>query len=192
MIDQEPRKSPITILVDTAESNPFTFEGIRGDAKDEYRPLAIARRYQSLGRHPHSLGDYSAVGLVGHAHVERKSVEDAQSTVLGWTTPGESERDIAGRRKRFEQEIENFAKIPAGVIVVEGTLGECLRTMPEWGTKPAQTNAKIFNRSVIAYQQDYRVPWFFCDSRRLAEIFTYRWLARAHRKLKEAGRLKGR
>jgi hypothetical protein len=33
-------------------------------------------------------------------------------------------------------------------------------------------------RSLLAWQQDYRVQWAFCESRRMAEITTFRWLYR--------------
>lgn len=175
-------QSPFTVLVDSAESHPFTFQGIRADQRHGGQVIEIASRHESLGRHPHSLGDYSAEGLVGVAHIERKSMEDAWGTVLGWESPAERAKHKTGRRDRFKKELENLAKIPCGVVVVEATLGDCIRHCPSWGKKPRHENAKIFSRSVSAFMQDYKTPWVFCDSRRHAEIVTYRWLFRAWEK----------
>jgi hypothetical protein len=41
------------------------------------------------------------------------------------------------------------------------------------------------HRSLIAFQQDYRVPWIFSDSRRMAEIDAFRWLERWWKKQRE-------
>lgn len=173
-----PTTAPFTVLVDTAETMPFEFTGLHADAVKLDRPLIVRTKWQCLGRHPHGLGDYAIEGFEGRCHVERKSMEDAQGTVLGWDSESDRQKGNLGRRQRFECELANLAKIEAAMVVVEATIGECLRTMPEWGKKDKTLNAKIFFRSVLAYQQDYRVPWMFCDGRRVAEQATYRFLER--------------
>lgn len=184
MTDQvEPITCPFTVLIDTAESQPFTFQGLRCDADKLNLPLVVRTRWSNLGRHPHSLGDYAIAGLVGQCHVERKSLEDCHGTVLGWETDRNLERGTPGRRQRFEQELANLAEIPAGVVVVEATLEQCLQDMPEWGVKPRAENRKIFFRSIVSFQQRFRVPWMFCSSRRAAEVFAFRWLERFYKKL---------
>ena len=171
---------PFTILIDTAETHPFEFQNIHGfkGRPNAAEQLIVSTRWQSLGRHPHSLGDYAIEGMEGRCHIERKSVEDAQATILGWESHKERNEALPGRRDRFEKELENLEKIEAALIVVEGSLGTCLATMPEWGNKDSALNAKIFYRSVLAYMQDCKVNWLFADSRRLAEIATYRFLER--------------
>jgi hypothetical protein len=174
-----PYTVPFTILIDTAESQPFTFDGLRADADKDARPLVVRTRFQSLGRYPDSLGDYSIDGLVGRVHVERKSLEDCQGTVLGWESSYEREHFHPGRRLRFESELMNLAECEAAIVVVEATIEDCMRQMRQWGVKSAAVNAKIFHRSVLAYIQDYQnVPWLFCESRRMAEIATFRFLER--------------
>ena len=186
---EEPVAAPFTVLIDSAESHPFTFEGIRADADRQHRPIVVPRRHECLGRHPHSLGDYSAeatgggLSLVGVAHVERKSLDDVQGTVLGWETPSERARELAGRRDRFEKELSNLEKIRWPLVVVEATRERCLELMPSYGKKTREVNAKVFFRSVQAYRMDYRVQWDFCESRRMAEVVTYRHLERAWKKL---------
>jgi hypothetical protein len=169
---------PFTVLVDSAEQEPFRFTGIRGDAKHAGRPVVVHVETANLGRHPDSLGDYSLDFGIGRCHVERKSMEDAQGTILGW---GEG-----GRRERFESELANLAKIEAGCVVVECSFADLVRLAPCYGRVSAATNAKTLYRSVLAFQQDYRTPWLFCDSRRMAELTTFRWLERWHRKDCEA------
>lgn len=181
----EPYRLPFTVLIDSNESQPWTFQNINGDADVDYRPLAVPTRWQSLGRYPHGLGDYSIEGFTERIAVERKSIDDLWGTILGWETEHDKKKSNVGRRARFEKELENLSKIDVGLVVVEATLGEVLNTVPEWGVKPAFDNRKTLSRSIIAYQQDYRAQWIFCDSRRMAEVITLRHLQRFFRKHKE-------
>lgn len=182
----EPYRVPFTILIDSAEGEPFEFRDLYADAAQQFRPLAVTTKWACLGRHPDSLGDYSVDGLVGRVGVERKSLMDCIGTVLGWENHRQRDRSLPGRRQRFERELANLSSLQAGVIVVEASIGECLKQMPTRGKKSADDNRKIFHRSVLAYRMDYRVQWEFSDDRRLAEIFTFRWLERFHRKACEA------
>lgn len=183
----DPEFNPFTILVDSAEQHAFTFQGIYADADRGGRELVISPGAnlvrQCLGRHPNSLGDYSVQGFVGRCHVERKSMDDAHGTILGFTSSGNADR---GRRERFERELANLANIEAGCVVVECSFGELLQNAPEHdlGKKTGLCNRKILHRSIIAWQQDYAVPWFFCDDRRHAELTTFRWLERFWKKHK--------
>ncbi len=179
----EPYVVPFTVLIDTNESQPFTFDGLRADANKANRPLVINHRFASLGRYPHSKGDYTIEGYAERVAVERKSMEDAWGTVLGWDTAFDREKGHAGRRERFEKELENLSKLDAAVVIVEASMGDCLKYMPQRGKKSIEVNRKIFHRTVLAYIQDYvGVQWMFCQSRRHAEVFCYRYLARWYRK----------
>lgn len=185
--------NPFTVLIDTAESHPWTFQGLYADADKGDAALYVPRRFECLGRHPHSLGDYSIDGLVGQVAIERKGMDDAWGTVLGWTTGYQVERGIDGRRERFKRELANLAAIRAGIVVVEAPLERCLLRMPgsdgfdynaeSWegsneqrGVHTVRENRKIFFRSVVSWQERYRVNWFFCADRRSAEIFAFRYL----------------
>lgn len=187
----DPEFCQFTILVDTAEQAPFTFQNIYADADRHGRELVISPGVnlvrQCLGRHPNSLGDYSLQGFVGRCHVERKSMDDAHGTILGFTkkVDGVPQSDF-GRRERFERELANLANIEAGCVVVECSLGELLQSAPEYdlGRKTGRCNRKILSRSINAWLQDYGVPWLFCDDRRHAELATFRWLERFWKKHK--------
>lgn len=184
---KEPLLNPFGILVDSAEQHPFTFQGIHADSDRKNRLLVVTPGINlhrvCLGRHPHSLGDYSIEGFIGRCHVERKSMADAHGTILGWSSDGPD----YGRRERFEQELANLANCQAAAVVVECSFGELLDNAPEYdnGKKTAACNRKILSRSVIAWTQDYGVPWLFCESRRHAEITTFRWFDRFYRKHKK-------
>lgn len=163
---------PFTILVDSQEQHPFTFQGIMQDATRKNRPLIVPTEWKALG---HGWGDYSIVGYEGRAHIERKSVADAASTFLGW----------GDHRDRFEAELNNLAAIECAAVIVEATLGDLVayvRGAPPRGRKTPLENAKILFRQVLAWQQDYRIPWIFCNDRRGAEVACFRVLERFHRK----------
>jgi len=181
----EPFVVPFTVLVDSAESQPFTFQNIEGDSDVQGRPLVIKCDWCSLGRYPHSLGDYSIEGFQGRVAVERKSMDDYWGTLLGWETTHQRDRSMAGRRERFEKELENLASIEAAMVVVEATFDQCLREVPQWGKRSNRQNAKSLLRSTLAYMQDYKVSFLFCDGRRLAEVSTFRFLQRFWRKQQE-------
>jgi hypothetical protein len=163
---------PFTVLIDSQEKMPFTFQGLQTDADQGKRPLIIPHEWRSLGS---AHGDYSIDGFEGLVHVERKSIDDALGTILGW---GE-------RRERFTATLENLAGMDAAAVVIECSFAALLQYSPSRGKKSAEENRKILFRQVLAWQQDYRVPWLFCDSRRMAEIATFRILERYFRKHRE-------
>lgn len=170
---------PFTVMVDTAEQMAYSFRKMRADADKKHAIWMVKTVRMNCGRHPHSLGDYSIVGAYGSVAIERKSKEDAWGTVLGWTTGWEHDRDIAGRRERFEQELANLNEIESSIVICEATLGTLVAQAPEWGVKPAALNGKIFFRSIISYQQRFpRVQWCFADTPKMAENFAFRWLYR--------------
>lgn len=166
---------PFTVLIDTAEQSPFTFQNLRTDAADGNRPLIVPVQYTSLGRHPDSLGDYSLdspIGGQGRCHVERKSMADAHSTILGWARKGED----TGRRERFERELELLSEMEAGLVVVECSFTQLIAQAPQYGVRTAAQNAKALHRSVLSWMRKYRVQWIFADDRRMAEKSTFHWL----------------
>lgn len=146
------------ILIDTREQHPFIFEA-----------YDVEKKFHCLGN---NRGDYSIHGFEGQINIERKSMEDAHGTILGW----------GARRENFLKELEFLAGIEFSAIVVESSFETLLAESPEWGEKTAEENRKILFRQVLAWQQDFKVPWIFCDSRRLAEAATFRLLQRFYEK----------
>ncbi len=170
--DAAPVPSDFIVLIDNQEKNPFTFAAISHDADRNNRKMAVQTRVVSLGA---SHADYSIAGYQGQVAIERKSLEDAIGT---FSACGE-------RRERFERELEYLSGIQCAAIVVECTRGELYGSVVSRGKRTEQQLARNLQRSVAAWEQDYRVPFVFCDSRELAELECFRRLARFYRKAME-------
>ena len=120
-----PVRLPWRIVVDTAEQQPFTFQGIKADASQHYRPIQVETVRRCLGRHPDSYGDYAierqADNVILPCYVERKSLEDCQGTLLGFQD---------GHRARFEAELAKPSFAP--VIALPPTMS-ILKLVPDAG-----------------------------------------------------------
>jgi ERCC4-type nuclease len=160
---------PFTIYIDTAEQHPFDFVGLKADSAQEYDTYRVSIEKRCLGRHPNSLGDYSLQGGLGRCHIERKSMADLQTTLLGFED---------GHRERFRCELKNLSEIEAPLLIVECSKEDFLRQAPQWGKKTAQENAKILYRSIISIEQDFRVQLEWSGSRKMAQQDTFRWMYR--------------
>ena len=158
------------------EQHPFSFEGVRADTSDMNAAqrrlfeaglwdgkIEVQTKFKALGA---SNGDYSIEGFQGRCHLERKSIDDCHGTVLGW----------GDRRERFQRELANLSEMESAAVVIECSFGDLLAQAPEHGKKSAAENRKILFRQVLSWQQRYRVPWIFCDSRGMAELVAFRWL----------------
>lgn len=162
------------ILIDSAEGNPWAFKNLAGYSRDRLERFSADTQYACLGRHPHSVGDYSIEGFIGRVGIERKSKDDCINTLFGF---GE-------RAERFKQELANLSQFTSCVIV-ECSLGELLASLPcDYIAKSAIEQRRILQGSIVALIQDYQVPWLFASSRRHAEILAYRFLNRFWRKNK--------
>ena len=160
--ESRPLACPFIVLIDSQEKHPFTFTGFRAGAAMDNRPLDVTTQIKSLGP---SHGDYSVRGYEGQIHIERKSLDDAHNTFLGW---GE-------HRERFEHTLQFLDSIEFGAMVIECTYGTMLSTAPSRGRKSSEENKLILNQQYYAWLLKYRsVKWIFCDSRRLAEVSTFR------------------
>jgi hypothetical protein len=182
-----PEKCPFVVLIDGREKAPFSFLRITSHKQrtckgEKYHPEVLIRtQYASLGN---ANGDYSIDGHqpgVDHGQrtvsVERKSIDDIVGTVLGFGG-GDGPNGGHSRRERFEIELANLATLDSAAVIIEGDLYDCMLT----AATANATGGKLFYRSVIALQQDHRVPWLFMSDRRMAEITTFRWLERFYRK----------
>lgn len=109
-------------------------------------------------------GDYSIDGHGENVAIERKSLEDLYSTL----THG---------RERFCRELERLAE-PSyrwSAVVVEASWYDVCRNPPFL----SNVRPKSIYRSIIALMQQFpRTHWMLCDTRRLAEVTTYRALER--------------
>jgi ERCC4-type nuclease len=147
-----------TILIDTREQLPYTFENFNCDACDGGMTLKVTTKRATL-----KSGDYSVEGLPG-AVVERKSLADLYGT-------------LGKGRDRFEAELQRLQDSATfAMVVVEASLEEAILNPPSHSSM----DSKSITRSVITFQQRYpRVHWTFTGVRRLAEAWTLRVLERA-------------
>ena len=88
---------PATIIIDTREQEPYSFDP---------RLAAAVRRALPAG-------DYSVAGLDGIVAVERKTLDDFVSTVIH-------------SRRRFREELRKLAGYRAACVVVEAGIGDVL------------------------------------------------------------------
>lgn len=155
--DPTPLESPYVVVIDTREKTPFSFGGLRTDAKDGKRPLAVRTVVRGL-----PTGDYSVEGLESQVAVERKSLADLYST-------------LSQGRERFERELERLDAMEYAAVVIESNWQTILTQPPSYSKLPPKN---VF-RSIIAFQQRYKkIHWWPADGRRLAEIITLRVLER--------------
>lgn len=159
---------PFTILVDTAEQQPFAFQGFFSDAESNFRPLLVRTELKHLGA---THGDYSIRGMEGQAHIERKGLGDAIGTFLSH----------GDRRERWLATLGFLSGIDCAAVVVEASLGKVITSIESRGARPKQVLQKTFHCQVLAWEQDFRVPFIFCDTRRLAELTTLEILKRYYR-----------
>jgi hypothetical protein len=152
----EPFVLPFKIIVDGAEKLPYRFQGLSTDAALKSRPLVVPVEWAHL-----KTGDYSIEGWKKHVTVERKTKNDL------YTTLGQG-------RARFEREHERMAAMGAGssIVVIEASWDEILNDPP----RRSRLHPKTVFRTFLSWSQKYCVPWYAMESRRFAEITTFRWL----------------
>ena len=157
-----------TVVIDTREQLPFRFEGFLADADRGGMPLLIPTQTRSLGD---GHGDYSILGMEEQVSIERKSPGDAISTF-----------DAKGERLgQWLRTLDFLAGIRTKAVVIECTFGQMLTQIVARGNRPRKVIQKQLLSQVLAWQQDYLVPFIFADDRRMAEYFTYRILKRHYK-----------
>lgn len=122
-----PKRGIPVVAVDTREQKPYRFP------RSEMKTLPT--------------GDYSVVGLEDRIAIERKTKEDAYSSL--------------GRgRARFARELERLSRYDYAAIVIETSLPDFLRAPAFSRMKP-----KAAANSIIAWSVKYRVCVFFAGDR---------------------------
>ncbi len=152
--------APFTIIVDTREQLPYTFEDIRVGRKKSF----VWAKTKTL-----STGDYSLEGYENRVCVERKSLADLYGTL--------------GRgRKRFEREFERMQTMDASMIVIEATWQEIAYPgMDEYGNENYNWNSRLSANSVlgtiVAWSGKYpKTRWKAAGNRKGGENATFEFL----------------
>jgi len=140
------------ILIDTREQQPFSFT--RCEVATDLAILPV--------------GDYSLPGFEDRVAIERKSLEDLISCLMG------------SNRDRFERELYRGRHYDLFAVVVEATLSDVLQGHYRSGMK-----AHAALQSIIAFQVRYRVPFVWAGNRQGAEYVTYSLLSKYLREIGE-------
>lgn len=144
---------PYTILIDSAEQQPWMFSGVKVDGRFAIIPHKIV----DLGT---SHGDYSIAGCESEIHIERKSVSDAIGTFLSHDEE---------RRANWRNTLQFLAEIPSGAVYIEGTRYECLAQITSRGQRSVDALRREFRNQVAAWSEDYGLRFKFFDTPRAAE-----------------------
>lgn len=163
---------PFKVIVDSNESAPFPFVGIKSRQHKD-RDLVIEQIRRPLWNHePRDVevksnvhrvgfGDYSIEGYESKFAIERKSVPDLFGT-------------LSSRRDRFEAEIKRLHEdCEFACVIIEGDWPQILN----WrGHGP---DPKSIHGTIIAWQQRYKgCHWELCPSRAFAEKQAFRLMER--------------
>jgi len=149
---------PFTVLRDTREQSPWTFDN-----------MILSKRLWVIRWQLATLapGDYSIEGLTGKLCIERKSAADFTGSLTGGAA-------------RFKREHERMAENVAGggfaCVVIEGDMARiCDDLDTEAGRR---VNSDHILGACASWPARYRVPWFFCGDRRRAEMLAFRILVK--------------
>ncbi|MCG3150163.1 MAG: hypothetical protein PCFJNLEI_03641 [Verrucomicrobiae bacterium] len=135
---------PITVLCDTREPGP-------AHPWRRWLPAHVTLERRAL-----DTGDFALAGLPDAAVVERKTVSD----FLGCLT---------SNRDRFERELARSRHVGRFVVIVEGTLLDCIRA------RGGLSEASLLG-TVAAWSRRY-CPIIFAGTERHAAELAYRFLA---------------
>jgi hypothetical protein len=100
--------TPYTVIIDSREQAPHSFQGFLADAHQKNKPLLVSVEVAGL-----KSGDYSLKGFEDRIAVERKSLQDAYST-------------FCQGRDRFERELARLNEMEYAAVVVEASWSRIL------------------------------------------------------------------
>jgi len=100
------------------------------------------------------IGDYSVCGAEDQISVERKTLDD----LIGCLTTG---------RERFERELYKGKSLYYMALIIEASLSDIVNHNYRSEMKP-----KAVIQSLIAFSIRYRLPVWFCETRKYAERIT--------------------
>ena len=100
------------------------------------------------------IGDYSIAGLENHIAIERKELND----LIGCLTTG---------RERFEKELHKSKALDYFALIIEASLSNLVN-----GNYRSEMNPKSAIQSLLAFSVRYRLPIWFCESRKYAQRVT--------------------
>ncbi|MFA5412890.1 MAG: ERCC4 domain-containing protein [Candidatus Micrarchaeia archaeon] len=140
------------IVVDSREQRPFTFER-----------FGVETERASLGT-----GDYSLNGFLDKVGIERKSLDDLVSCLMG------------DGRIRFEKELVRGRSLELFAVCVEASMEDVREH--RYCSQMAPASAL---QSIIAFSVRYGTSFLWCGNRETAELVCYSLLQKYCRELEE-------
>jgi ERCC4-type nuclease len=139
----------ITVVVDTREQAPWTFDGSVLRTLSEIGSAAGVK--VATVRGTLDTGDYALLGREDAARIERKSLEDFVA--------------CCGReRERFWRELERLARFPTRAVIIEATI-----TSIEFATYRSRISPIAIMASACAITADFGIPVVWAGTRQTAE-----------------------
>lgn len=108
-------------------------------------------------------GDYSLAGFADKVAIERKELSD----LIGCLTHD---------RERFTRELERLRGFEAAAVIVEARYIDIAK-----GRYRSRMNADAAIQSIVSIMVNYRMPFFFADTRQTGEKFVYDFIRHYHR-----------
>lgn len=147
------RTSKFTIVCDSREGRPWSFEGITERYRGQDVPLHIPTIKKCL-----ATADYSIVGYESKIAIERKSATDLAGTL----TRG---------RKRFERELIRGQSLDYMAVIIETTWEQFLKYVHE----RTKATPKSLDSSILAFSMRYpKVHWIWRPNRSTAARTAYK------------------
>ncbi len=163
VIRDEPLINPFEVLIDTREQAPWSFQGLTGDSKRKFRPLAVFTDRATL-----KTGDYSVKGFeTDGICIERKSLADLFAT-------------LTAERNRFVRELERMQEFRVSAVIVEGGWDQIILgpRRADQSDEHSLVIGKTVFRSIIAFMSRYRTQWLPMPTRSIAEQTAFRLMER--------------
>lgn len=145
-----------TVIQDTREQTPWTFQGLKCDSPYQDRDLIVPVKVQAL-----KTGDYSIEGMEQRICLERKSLADLYST-------------LGQHRQRFQAEFERMAEFQYAALVIEADWLQICAAPPE----RSRLRPKCVMRTLLAWEQRYGVHIHAAACAGFAERLAFRIMQR--------------
>lgn len=171
-------RSPFTVIIDTKETNPWSFDNIPG-MKGEGR-IEVPTRRMTMGT---GMGDYGiaearCAKACWQMSIERKSIDDLFGSILG-------------RRRLLEEEMANLNRMKYAAVMVEGPLEKVITYHPSYWEDQGMTEEQQLSKqrvvigTIRSWSMKYpRVDWWFL-SRSMCPIWAYRLMWKFWKDYKE-------
>lgn len=148
--------NPFTVLIDTREQLPFTFDDLWTGPKGRSKLIEVPTERATLKTGDYGIKDWPKITI------ERKSVSDLYQSV------SQERENFVGRLERM------CMSYHVAFVVVEGQLSDVIAPQPYTKYAP-----KSMSRTLQAWMIRYAgVHWIFAQSRAHAAVLTFRLLER--------------